>query len=192
MTCSGCLKRSLRVTHGVRRIFLSLSLSLSLKLNRAGIPIGNLASQLFANIYLNEFDQFIKHDLKLKNYARYTDDFVIVADNPDYLKSLLTPIKNFLQQQLQLELHPQKVTIKKFRQGIDFLGYVMLPHHRILRAKTKKRMFRKLKQKIKDCREGIISEAQLQASFQSYLGIVSHSHSYRLSQWLKNYAWFRD
>ena len=93
------------------------------------MPIGNLTSQLFANLYLNQFDQFVKHKLKVKHYARYTDDFVIVAQDPNYLKSLLEPIKLFLAARLKLELHPNKVEVRKCSHGIDFLGYVALPHY---------------------------------------------------------------
>ncbi len=74
-----------------------------------GIPIGNLTSQLFANIYLNEFDQFVKHELKVKYYCRYTDDFVIVSSNAKYLQKLLPPIQEFLENNLKLKLHPNKV-----------------------------------------------------------------------------------
>ena len=65
---------------------------------RKGVPIGNLTSQIFANVYMNVFDQFVKHDLKVKYYARYTDDFAIISDNKNYLKELLVPIKLFLQE----------------------------------------------------------------------------------------------
>ncbi|PIP30690.1 hypothetical protein COX25_03400 [bacterium (Candidatus Howlettbacteria) CG23_combo_of_CG06-09_8_20_14_all_37_9] len=97
------------------------------KQEEKGMPIGNLTSQLFANIYLNELDQFVKHDLQIKYYLRYCDDFVILSDNIGYLKSICAEIDYFLKENLKLSLHPQKVTIRKFREGIDFLGYVVLP-----------------------------------------------------------------
>ena len=154
-----------------------------------GIPIGNLTSQLFANVYLNEFDQFIKHELKIKNYVRYSDDFIIILESKDYLNNLLTPIQSFLCRRLKLELHPKKVEIRKLKQGIDFLGQIILPHHRRLRLRTKKRMFRKLTQKIKDYHTGFISKNSFQASIQSYLGMLSHCRSHHLSEKLKNYCW---
>jgi hypothetical protein len=110
-----------------------------------GVPIGNLTSQLFANIYMNEFDQFVKHELKIKRYARYTDDFVIVSSDRSYLVELIEPVKQFLGEQLMLELHPKKISIRPYGQGIDFLGYVALPHHISVRTKTRRRVFRKLK-----------------------------------------------
>ncbi|MFA5987883.1 MAG: reverse transcriptase/maturase family protein, partial [Candidatus Paceibacterota bacterium] len=92
-----------------------------------GLPIGNLTSQLFANIYLNKLDQFVKHELKIKHYIRYTDDFVIISRDKLYLENLIEPIRSFLLDELALELHPNKIFIRKFHQGIDFLGYIVLP-----------------------------------------------------------------
>jgi len=157
---------------------------------RKGVPVGNLTSQLFANIYLNEFDQFIKHDLKIKHYCRYTDDFVIIFDNQSYLAELIPKIKSFLTMDLQLELHPKKVSIRKFRQGIDFLGYVTLPHHRALRSKTKHRIFKKLEVRIREYHSGVISRQTLEQSLQSYLGVLIHADTHQLTQQLKNQFWF--
>lgn len=158
---------------------------------KTGIPIGNLTSQLFANIYLNEFDQFVKHTLRIKHYIRYTDDFVIVADNRAELESHLTPIRFFLKNNLYLNLHPHKVTIRKFGQGIDFLGYVLLPHHRMLRTKTKRRMMRKLMERIKHCKTGELPPEGVEQSLQSYLGVLSHANAYKLRSKLINHYWFR-
>jgi len=157
---------------------------------KKGLPIGNLTSQLFANIYLNEFDQFIKHTLRIKHYVRYTDDFVIAANNKAYLENLITPISAFLSHELALELHPKKVSIRKFNQGIDFLGYVVLPCHRSLRTKTRNRIFRKLKKRVKDYKNGMVNRHSLEQSLQSYLGTFSHADTYRLEQELKNQFWF--
>lgn len=155
-----------------------------------GIPIGNLTSQLFANIYLNEFDQFIKHTLKIKRYVRYTDDFVIVAGSHEELEAILVPIRSFLKEHLHLDLHSHKVTIRKYRQGIDFLGYVLLPHHRVLRTKAKRRMLRKLTERIENCKAGRLPSESVEQSLQSYLGVLSHANCYRLSQDLQNQCWF--
>src|SRR5262249_18008030 len=105
-----------------------------------GVPIGNLTSQIFANIYMNEFDQFVKHRLHVKNYARYTDDFVIISEERKYLEDLLPKLQKFLFEKLHLELLPKKITIRKYHEGVDFLGYVIFPHFTLLRAKTKKRV----------------------------------------------------
>ena len=153
---------------------------------KKGIPIGNLTSQLFANVYLNVFDQFMNHELKVKKYARYTDDFVIIAQDPVYLNSLIGPIQEFLNTKLKLALHPRKVTIRKHSQGIDFLGYVILPHYQILRARTRKRMWRKMRSKMAELEEGRINQKTFNACVQSYLGVLSHGSGFNLSQQLKN------
>ena len=108
-----------------------------------GLPLGNVTSQLFANIYLNELDQFTKYRLKEKHYLRYCDDFIILGEGEAELRALIPVIEDFLQARLQLCLHRGKIIIRKFASGIDFLGYVAFPHHRILRTKTKQRMFRR-------------------------------------------------
>jgi len=170
----------------LEEIIKSFSSRSSTLFNQKGLPIGNLTSQLFANIYLNEFDQFIKHELKIKNYIRYTDDFVIVSRDRQYLENLIVSIRKFLFDRLALELHPKKVTIKKFSQGVDFLGYIALPHYRLLRTKTKNRIFRKLKNLVFDYEVGIISKQAVEQSLQSYLGVMSHADAYKLGEELKN------
>lgn len=158
--------------------------------DRQGLPIGNLTSQLFANVYMNEFDQFIKNTLRIRHYARYTDDFVIVSTDKKYLEDLLVPIREYLGTSLKLKLHPKKISIRACHQGIDFLGYVALPHHKLIRAKTKRRIFRKLKSRISQYRSGLISENALSQTLQSYLGILSHANTHQLTQDLKNQYWF--
>ena len=155
-----------------------------------GLPIGNLTSQLFANVYMNEFDQFVKQKLKVKHYARYTDDFVIISIDEKYLECLLGPFQKFIGDRLKLSLHPKKCAILDAGQGIDFLGYVILPHYRLLRSKTKRRIFRKLKYRVAQYREGVIDEHSLSQSLQSYLGALSHAHTYQLIQDLKNQYWY--
>lgn len=130
-----------------------------------GLPLGNLTSQLFANVYLNELDQFIKMTLRAKYYIRYCDDFVILDRDRELLGSYIEKIGDFLAGNLTMQLHPRKVSVKKYHQGVDFLGFLCFPHYRILRTKTKLRMFRKL--------EGNRDKN----SFISYLGLVKHSRS---------------
>ena len=110
-----------------------------------GIPLGNLTSQLFANVYMNYFDQFVKRRKRLKYYVRYMDDFVILSESRESLTATLLAIRIWLKEHLALELHDRKVSFKKWHSGIDFLGYVSFPFHRILRTRTKKRIFRKLR-----------------------------------------------
>lgn len=87
-----------------------------------GLPLGNLTSQLLVNVYMNEFDQFMKHQAKAKYYIRYADDFVIFSDNKEQLKTTLLQISAFLEFRLGLKLHPDKVSIQTVASGVDFLG----------------------------------------------------------------------
>lgn len=155
-----------------------------------GIPIGNLTSQLFANIYLSELDQFMKHTLKAKYYLRYADDFVILSENKDFLEKQIPLLNKFLEAKLKLSLHEEKIRIRKYSQGIDFLGYICLPHHVLPRTKTKRRIFKRMEDKIKDFNNEKISEVSLNQAIQSCLGFFSHADSYRLTQTLKNQVWF--
>ncbi len=113
-----------------------------------------------------------------------------MAGDKSYLKNLIVPIRSFLSDKLALELHPKKITIRKFHQGVDFLGYILLPHHRLIRTKTKQRIFRKLKERIRECNNGMISKQTLEQSLQSYLGVLSHANTYKFGQELKNQFWF--
>ncbi len=110
-----------------------------------GLPLGNLTSQLFANVYLNEFDQFVKHKLKVKYYIRYADDFVILSENKNYLKNIIPELKYYLKNNLKLEIHPNKIFIKTLNSGVDFLGWINFTDHRVLRTKTKNRILKRIK-----------------------------------------------
>ena len=154
------------------------------------MPIGNLTSQLFANIYMNKLDQFVKHTLRVKYYARYTDDFVIVSEDRKYLESLIPKISKFLHTQLTLSLHPNKVFIRKYRQGVDFLGYVALPRHIRVRQNTERRIFKKLRERVKGFKTGSVTKISLFSSLKSYLGVLSHADAHEVAQELKNNFWF--
>ena len=155
-----------------------------------GLPIGNLTSQIFANIYMNEFDQYMKHVLEVKHYARYTDDFIILSQSTEYLESLLKPIASFLDTRLAVNLHPKKTVIRKVTQGIDFLGYTIFLHHRLVRTKTKQRMFRKLKLKTQEFRAGKVDVEKLGQSLQSYHGVLSHADAHHLQEQMDNQVWY--
>jgi len=86
--------------------------------------------------------------------------------------------------------HPDKVSILPYHRGVDFLGQIIFPHHRLLRTKTKRRIFRKLKQKVKEYKSGAITEEELHQSLQSYLGVLSHVDAYETTEKLKNQFWF--
>ena len=159
--------------------------------SRKGLPIGNLTSQLFANVYMNECDQFVKHVLRIKHYVRYTDDFLIVDNDPTKLEQLLAPIQDFLRKRLRLELHPDKVEIRRYSKGVDFLGYVSFPHFRLLRKKTEKRMFRKLDHIVTDHKRDAVTKGRAEASLNSYMGMLSHADAHRLGEKLKNDFWIK-
>lgn len=146
-------------------------------LERKGLPLGNLTSQLFANVYMNEFDQWIKHKLKAKYYVRYADDFVILGDNKQKLRRLAFPIYLFLKEHLKLALHPKKVFIKTLASGVDFLGWVHFSDHRVLRRTTRHRAFAKIK-------SNPVNEA-----LQSYLGLAKHGNAKKFSEQIRNRFW---
>jgi retron-type reverse transcriptase len=134
-----------------------------------GIPLGNVTSQLFANIYLHELDRFVKHKMKVRFYVRYCDDFVIADKNREQLQTYVPILKEFLSKKLLLTLHPDKITFRKYRQGVDFLGYVLFPHHRVLRPRTAKRILKKL-------------QHPNQGGLPSYLGILKHCNGHKLEK----------
>ena len=137
-----------------------------------GLPLGNLTSQLLVNIYMNEFDQFVKHTLKAKCYIRYADDFVFLSADKQELESILPHVSAFLQSKLKLSLHPDKVSITTLSSGVDFLGWVHFPDHRVLRTSTKRRMLSRL--------AGEPSEATVA----SYRGMLRHGNAHCLEQTL--------
>lgn len=158
----------------------------------AGIPLGNVTSQLFANVYLHVLDDFIKQTLREKYYLRYSDDFIILSNDEHHLKSLIISISEFLKNTLKLELHPNKVIIRKLNQGIDFIGYVLFSNHILLRARTKQRMKKRLQKTYESYLVGSLDWATVDQQLQSYLGILSHANENTLATALKNAFWVRD
>lgn len=142
-----------------------------------GIPLGNLTSQLFANIYLNELDQFVKQGLGIKWYVRYADDFVFLSHDREALLSFIPLMRAFLIERLALSLHPDKVILQTFASGVDFLGWVHFPHHRVPRTKTRRRMQSKLRMNLKN------------ETLQSYLGLLSHGDAFDVRSSLSNQHW---
>jgi len=135
-----------------------------------GLPLGNLTSQLLVNIYMNEFDQFVKHKLKLKHYIRYADDFIILSRDKEFLDYTLLILEAFLKEKLTLELHPNKVFIKTLASGVDFLGWVHFPNYRVLRTAAKRRMLKRIK------------EHPAKETVNSYLGMLRHGNAYKLKK----------
>jgi len=151
-----------------------------------GLPLGNLTSQLFVNVYMNKFDQFAKHKLKARHYIRYADDFVILSDNKMWLEKQIKPIKNFLYEKFKLELHPDKIFIKTVFSGVDFLGLVNFSDYRVLRTKTKRRMLRKINKKYEYLQKRLIHKESFNQSLQSYFGILKHCAGHKIKLKLRN------
>ncbi len=138
-----------------------------------GIPVGNLTSQLFANVYLNKLDQFVKHELKVKYYVRYMDDFIILSEDPAELRRLLAIIEEFLRRELRLELNP-KTTILAAKNGINFVGYIHYKDHK----KIKKDAKRRLTKLLKAFETGEVELEYFDRSIESRFGHMEHADTY--------------
>jgi retron-type reverse transcriptase len=138
-----------------------------------GLPLGNLTSQLFVNIYMHEFDMFVKQELRVRHYIRYADDFAVLSDNRKYLEEILPKMDKFLNEKLKLRLHENKVYIKTFSSGVDFLGWIHFPYHRQIRTTTRRKIVKKLKGYPKP------------QTVSSYRGLLNHGDTYKLKNYLK-------
>ena len=135
-----------------------------------GLPLCNLTSQILANVYMNEFDQFVKHRLKAKYYIRYADDLVILSEDRAWLENILPQICGFLETRLKLQLHQGKIFLKTVASGVDFLGWVHFPDHRVLRSATRRRMFKR------------IAENPAPETLNSYAGLLRHGNARKLEE----------
>ncbi len=135
-----------------------------------GLPLGNLTSQLLVNVYMNEFDQFAKHILKVRYYVRYADDFIVLSGNRDWLEIILREMRIFLFNRLKLKLHPDKVSIKTLASGIDVLGWIHFPDHRVLRTTTKRRAISRVAADPKEQR------------IASYVGMLRHGNAEKIKR----------
>ncbi len=145
--------------------------------NMVGMPLGNMTSQFFANCYLNELDQFVKNELKIKYYIRYVDDFVILHDSKESLESYKEKIDIFLKEKLQLELHATKSKILLLEQGISFLGFRHYSYHRLLRKANIKTMRKKITQKDYD---------SLCEFLEGWISYANHADTYNLKNKITN------
>jgi len=165
----------------IKQILQNNSISLGGGEQPGGMPLGNLTSQFFANIYLNELDYFIKHKLKVKYYIRYVDDFVILHSSQKQLKIWKTEINAFLKEKLIIELHQQKSRIIPLSRGIDFIGFRNLPHCKLLRARN----IRGMKRKIGLFKEGIIDFRTLMESYQGWQAYAKWANTHKLRKQIK-------
>ena len=146
------------------------------------MPLGNLTSQFFANIYLNELGQFVKHKLKAKYYIRYVDDFVILHPSKDKLKKWKKEIGIFLKNKLKLELHPDKSRIINLSKGIDFVGFRNFYYFKLLR----KRNIRNMERKIELFRKEKISHEKFSEILQGWNAYANWANSYNLVNKINN------
>jgi RNA-directed DNA polymerase len=135
-----------------------------------GLPLGNLTSQLLVNVYMHEFDMFMKQELRIKYYLRYADDFAILSDDRAYLESLTPKMESFLWDKFRLRMHENKVYIKTYATGVDFLGWIHFPYHRQIRTSTKRKLVRRLRGYPKH------------ETISSYRGLLGHGNTYKLKK----------
>lgn len=132
-----------------------------------GLPIGNLSSQFFGNIYLNELDQYVKHQLKVKHYIRYADDIVMLDQNPKLLNHNYEAMCNFVEENLLIKFHPNKKQMNLIDKGVDFVGYIIKPHSKYLRRRTISNLHNKANENN--------TNNQLVPLINSYFGMMRHA-----------------
>ncbi|HID68901.1 MAG TPA: hypothetical protein EYP35_00190, partial [Desulfobacterales bacterium] len=148
-----------------------------------GLPIGNLSSQLFGNIFLNDFDQFVKHRLGVRYYGRYVDDMIFIHHSKEYLRNIICKVREELAQ-VGLEIHPGKIYLQHYTKGVLFLGQFIKPHRRYISRRTKDNFYRAIEEVngLLDTEARIEDEVlnRIRTTMNSYLGILRHSNSHRL------------
>ena len=163
---------------------LPKSKSLFYSSENCGLPIGNLTSQIFANFYLDLFDHFVKRDLGIRFYGRYVDDFVLIHNDKEYLKSMIPKIALFLRDQLGLTLHPKKIYFQHYTKGVNFLGVVIKPNRIYIANRTKGNFYKTVQQwnkKIKISSNLLPEEEKaFLSSMNAYLGIMKHYKTYKI------------
>lgn len=143
------------------------------RLYDVGMPVGNLLSQVFANIYLDALDQFCKRTLCIHFYVRYMDDIIILSDSKEQLHMWKDEIQKFVETTLRLSLN-QKTCIRQISQGIEFVGYRIWPHYVTIRKSTTLEMKRHLRRKVEEYNAGLIEMEVVTATLKSYLGMLDH------------------
>ena len=165
-----------------------------------GLPIGNLTSQLFGNVYMNPFDHWIMKTFNIRYYGRYVDDFVIMHPDKFLLQSLIPRISEYLQNNLMLRLHPDKIYLQHFSKGVQYLGAIIKPHRIYIAARTKGNFYEAIEKQnliARDHKPSKQEQESFLSSMNSYLGIMKHFkthklrkhlHKKHLSGWWGNYV----
>lgn len=161
-----------------------------------GLPIGNLTSQLFSNVYLSDFDSYIKHQLGFKQYGRYVDDFYLIDRDKDRLKAMIPELRAYLKKTLDITLHPKKIYLQDYVKGVLFVGGFVKPHRIYASNSIKRNMEQRLAQLKK---EQALKPEDLRSSVNSYLGIMKHYKSYAVRRkimirhaWVFKYGYVRN
>jgi len=147
------------------------------------LPIGNLTSQVLGNVYLNDFDHYVKTKLKIKHYGRYVDDMIFFHQDKAYLESAI-PILQEQASKVGLRLHPNKIVLKHISQGIPFLGQIIKPHRTYVGNRTKNNFYQAIQEINKTM--AVVPQfswqqlCDIRATINSYLGIMQHANSYKL------------
>ena len=149
------------------------------------MPLGNLTSQFFANLYLNELDYYIKHNLKARYYVRYVDDFVVLSRNKRELVGYKTKLDSFLRINLSLSLHPQKSKIIPLKKGITFLGLRVFYHCKLLKKSNRNRINKRLKKFLTGAISERTTKEEALASFEGWEGYAKMAHTYKFRMRLK-------
>lgn len=148
-----------------------------------GLPIGNLTSQVFANFYMSLFDHFVKSKLCIKYYGRYVDDFIVVHNDKEYLKSLIPVFRSYLSDVLKLKLHPKKIYLQHYSKGIKFLGAVIKPNRIYISNRTKGNFYNTVldyNQLVESRKPFKDEQKRFQSSVNSYLGLMKNYSTYNI------------
>ena len=173
------LKRNIRDAHLIRLIEIILQ-NHKTKNTGKGMPLGNLTSQFFANVYLNELDQFVKHKLKAKHYIRYVDDFMILHEDKNILGKWKTEIERFLKQNLAVELHPDKSRIIPLRRGITLLGFRVFYQYRLLKKSNARRIWKRLELMERRHNAGNLELEKIMQSVSGWCAYAKFANTYGL------------
>lgn len=147
---------------------------------RRGLPMGNLTSQFFANVYLSPLDHYLKAFLQIKGYVRYVDDFVVFHEDKQVLHDIRNQIEQFLGEQLRLRLHPRKTVVFPTRTGVPFLGQHIFHTHRRLKRENLQRFRKRFKNRVSAYYEGLLTSATFEQQLNSWCGHARQAHTGRL------------
>ncbi len=146
-----------------------------------GMPLGNLTSQFFANVYLNELDYFIKHKWRAKHYIRYVDDFIVLSNSKKELVNLKLAIDRVLKK-LGLELHPEKSKIKTLANGITFLGFRNFIYHKLITKKNIRKFQRKVNELHYLYQANVFERKKAFEMFQGWIAFIVHANTFKFRQ----------